>query len=190
MSIKSLVRGAIVAALLALPVVGLGGGPVATTITITETVDTFAEWDSGTGTATLNVADHITDRAAHSGTITLHLYTNANTVNGTVQVKATPADDGTAANATGILKNSDQSVALDTMYMLTGAGLNAPDGSWLVAGSGASEFFNAGNAYILKNGVVANNDYAITLNVQAQAATGSSPPATPYTAAVTLTATW
>jgi hypothetical protein len=188
MSIHTLVRSALVACLLAIPA-ATWAGTASTTVTITETVDTFAEWDSGTGIATLDVADHITDLAAHTGSLALHLYTNANTVDGTVTVAAAPVAD-TNGNATGILKNAAGSVALTTSYSLTGAGLQSPDAAFKAADSAGGDFFDAANTYTLKNGAVANNDYAITLNVQAQAATNSAPPAEVYTAAITLTASW
>ncbi|MCY2951664.1 MAG: hypothetical protein NTU53_06760 [Planctomycetota bacterium] len=157
--------------------VAWGAGSVATVITLTGTVDSFAEWDSATQTITAaNWTGHIT-AVNQSRTVTgaYHLYTN-------VTVTITP----TGSTNSGILTNGTQTLA--TEYMITG-GVDTPDGAYKVAGTGLGEFFAVLNTYALTH-VSGTGVYDVNLLARMSSPAASAPDSGDYTCGVTLTAAW
>jgi hypothetical protein len=152
-------------------------GTTVTTVTITGTVDTFAEWDSATQTiAPADFDGHITAvNQTRTATKTFVLY-----MNGDVSIAPT------AGANSGILTLAGQT--LTTQYMLTGD-LDVPDGAYKLAGAGAGEFFNVGNAYAITHNA-GDGAYDVTLSVQMISPAAAAPDAGDYTCGVVLTATF
>lgn len=168
-------RCAFVAACLVLATVASGGSDPAT-VSITATVDAFAEWaDHSPTIAAADWSGHIADSSTPiTVTKALTLYTNVN-------VTITPT---TTVNS-GILTNG--SATLTTSYQITGD-VGTPDAGWKAAGTDPGEFFNAANTYAVTH-VSGTGSYTINLLSQA-----SSPAPAPnsgnYTCNVVLTASW
>ncbi len=159
-------------------------GTTATLVTISEQVDSFAEWDQATHTiAVTDFTGHITARnQSQTADGSYTLYANCATTILPSAVAGSPDYSGILTYVSG------STYTLTTSYKLTGAGLTAPDGSWKAAGSSAGQFFNASNTYAIAY-VLGTGSYSVHLQVQA---TGGStpPPAATYTCRVTLTATF
>jgi len=157
--------------------VAWGAGSVATVITLTGTVDSFAEWDAPTHSIVAADWDgHIT-AVNQSRTVskTYQLYTN-------VTVTITP----TGTTNSGILTNGTQTLA--TEYMITG-GIDSPDGAYKVAGTGLGQFFAVLNTYALTH-VSGTGAYNVILGARMKSPTASAPDSGDYTCGVTLTAAW
>lgn len=152
-------------------------GTTATTVTITGTVDTFAEWDSATQTiAAADFDGHITAvNQTRTATKAFVLYMNGD-------VSIAPS----AGANSGILTHAGQT--LTTRYKLTGD-LDVPDGAYKLAGSGAGEFFNAGNTYTITHNA-GDGAYDVILSVQMISPAAAAPDAGDYTCGVVLTATF
>ena len=163
--------------LLAVPRMIWASGSTGATVSITGTVDGFAEWASAT--PAILAADwdgHITAvDTPQTVTKALTLYTN-------IDVTITP----TAGAHSGILTNGAQTLL--TNYKLTGS-VDSPDAAYKAAGTGAGQFFNVTNTYALTH-VPGTGSYTVNLVVQMQSQTGVAPDAGNYTAGVVLTAAW
>jgi hypothetical protein len=160
------------------PLVAWGAGSVATVITLTGTVDAFAEWDAGTQTITAaNWTGHIT-AVNQSRTVTgaYHLYTN-------VTVTITP----TGSTNSGILTNGTQTLV--TEYQITG-GVDTPDVGYKVAGTGGGQFFEAAANHYHLTHVSGTGVYDVNLLARMSSPAASAPDSGDYTCGVTLTATW
>jgi hypothetical protein len=164
------------ACLLLSPVVALATD-VATTVTITGTVETFAEWDSATQTIlAVDFDDNITgvgQTRTAAGTFVLYM-------NGDVSIAPTAG-----ANA-GVLTNGTET--LTTKYKLTGD-LDTPEVAFTIAAAGAGEFFDADNDHAITH-VGGTGAYDVILNVQMISAAAEAPDAGDYTCGVVLTATF
>jgi hypothetical protein len=159
------------------PLMAGGAGSVGTVVTLTGTVDAFAEWDAGAHAIVAgDWSGHIT-AVNQSRTVskTYQLYTN-------VTVSIAP----TGTTNSGILTNGVRT--LTTEYMLTG-NLDAPDADYKVAGAGAGEFFNAGNTYAITH-VGGTGAYNVILSARMSSPAAAAPDSGNYTCGVTLTATW
>jgi hypothetical protein len=155
-----------------------------TTVDSTATVDEFAEWADaspsiGVGDWTGSVGGTTINQVEESLTAlkALTLYTN---VNVTLSA-AGGANDGIATEPT----NDD---TLATSYKIAGD-VGTPDSVWKAAGTGAGQFFNISNTYLVTHTPV-DGQYIISLSVQLESASGRAHDAGNYTCSVTLTATW
>ncbi len=153
------------------------GGSDPAAVSITATVDTFAEWADGS--PVIDAADWSGHITTVSQSITV---TEAMTLYSNLDVTITP----TAGANSGILTNGSDT--LTTSYMLTGD-LDTPDGAYKAAGSGAGEFFEATNTYST-DFVAGTGSYAVNLLAQASSPASEASPAGDYTCGVTLTASW
>lgn len=160
------------------PLLAWGAGSVATVITLTGTVDSFAEWDAGTHSILASDwSGHIT-AVNQSRTVskTYKLYTN-------VTVTLTP----TGTTNSGILTNGTQT--LTTEYKLTGNIDGGGDADYKVAGTNAGQFFHSANEYTITH-VSGTGAYDVTLGARMSSPTASAPDSGNYTCGVTLTAAW
>jgi hypothetical protein len=156
------------------------GGTAGTTVTITGTVDTFAEWDSATQTIGPGDFDgHITAvNQTRTATKTFKLYMNGN-------VSIAP----TGGLNAGVLKDVTTSTySLTTQYKITGS-VGVPDLAYKAAGNGAGEFFNAGNTYAITH-VGGTGSYDVIFSVQMISPAAAAPDADDYKCGVVLTATF
>lgn len=151
-------------------------------VSITGTVEPFAEWSDAAPTIAAGDFTGSVDGTTISQvgevletTKALTLYANAN-------ITITAA--GTANS--GIATNGIET--LTTKYKITG-NVTVPDAAWKTAGSGVGEFFNAGNSYSLTH-VSGDGSYAINLGVRLESPAARAADAGNYTCSVTLTATW
>jgi hypothetical protein len=164
------------AALFSLAAAANGGSDPAS-VSITATVDSFAEWADGS--PTIGAADwdgHITT-VSQPRTVTeaLTMYTNVN-------ITVTP----TAGTNSGILTKSTDT--LTTSYKITGD-VGTPDATWKAAGTGSGEFFNSSNTYSVTY-TSGDGSYAVNLLVQAVSPANEAPESGDYTCGTTLTASW
>jgi hypothetical protein len=165
-----------VAVFLMLAQTASAAGSAPASVSITATVDPFAEWANaspaiGAGEWTGHVGAVDQTRTA---TKALSLYAN-------VTITLTPSSTGT-----GILTNGTNT--LSTSYKITGD-VTEPDIAYKAAGTGAGEFFAAANTYTVTH-VAGDGSYAINLLVQAVSPNDRAPDAGDYTCNVTLTAGW
>ena len=151
-------------------------------VSMTATVDSFAEWADPTPTIaagdwTGSVDGTTISQVAEDLTVTeaLTLYTN---------VDVTLSQAGTANS--GILTNGVET--LTTSYQMQGD-VDTPDAAYKAAGAGVGEFFNASNTYTVTH-VSGDGLYTINLLVQAESDDTQAEDAGNYTASVTITATW
>jgi hypothetical protein len=160
---------------LLMPAMAHASGTTVTTITITATVDGFAEWASSTGAiAASDFTGHITS-ANQSVTASL-----ANTLYSNITTTITP----TAGTSSGILTNGSQT--LTTAYELTG--VDTPDSAYKAADATSGDFFASGNTYTLTH-VSGTGSY--TVNLLAKASSGAlAPDSGNYSCGVVLTAAW
>jgi len=161
-----------------------------TTVGMTATVDEFAEWGDVEGVYTI-AADEWTNGVEGSTisavgmnlTVTkeLTLYANAN---------VTLSQAGDATNNSGILTKGVGVDTLTTSYQIRGD-VGTPDTAYKAADAVADPlgFFAAANTYTVTHtsGV---GSYAINLMVQAESDDEAADDAGPYTAGLTITATW
>jgi hypothetical protein len=151
-------------------------GSAPASVSITATVDTFAEW------AVASPAIVAGDWTGHVGAVNqtrtaslaLTLYAN-------VAATLTPTSTGT-----GILTNGAET--LSTSYKITG-NVTEPDIAYEPAGTGSGEFFATGNTYTVTY-AAGGGSYTINLLVQAVSPNNRAPDAGDYTCNVTLTASW
>jgi hypothetical protein len=151
-------------------------------VSMTATVDSFGAWSDATPTIasgdwTGSVNGTTISQVGEDLTVTKALTLYANT-NVTLSAAGT-ANSGIATNG---------SDTLTTSYKITGD-VGTPDAAWKAAGSGAGEFFNAGNTYSVTH-VSGDGSYAINLLVQLESANARAQDAGNYTCSLTLTATW
>lgn len=152
---------------------------------MTATVGSFAEWADATptiatgdwtgtvdGTTITTIGEDLTVSLA------MALYAN-------VTVTITAA--GTANS--GIATHTTTSDTLTTSYQLTGADITTPDSAWKAAGSGAGEFFEAGNTYEVVH-TPGDGSYTVDLEVQLESDDAAVNDAGDYTCEVTMTAAW
>ena len=153
------------------------GGSDPATVSITATVDTFAEWsDDSPVIAADDWSGHITGiNATITVTKALTLYANVN-------VTITP----TTTLNDGILTNGTDT--LTTSYKITGD-VGTPDATWKAAGTGAGEFFNVSNTYSVAH-TAGDGSYAVNLLVQAVSPADKAANSGDYTCNVVLTAAW
>lgn len=145
-------------------------------VTITATVDSFAEWaDTSPAIVAGDWTGHVgaVDQT-RTASLALTLYAN-------VTITLTPSSTGT-----GILTNGTNTLA--TSYQITG-NVTVPDSAYIPAGTGAGEFFAAANTYTVTH-VAGDGSYAINLLVQAVSPNDRAPDAGDYICNVTLTASW
>lgn len=155
-------------------------GTTATTITITGTVETFAEWDSTTQTiAAADFDGHITAvNQTRTATKTFRLY-----MNGDVSIAPTAGANG------GVLTDTATGTqTLTTQYRVTGD-VMVPDGAYKLAGVGAGQFFAAGNTYAITHNA-GDGSYDVIFSVQMISPAAAAPDAGDYTCGVVLTATF
>jgi hypothetical protein len=155
----------------------LWAGSVATTITLTGTVDQFAEWDSATQTiAAVDWSGHIT-AVNQSQTVSkgFVLYANDDVVL-----------EPTAGASSGILTSGTET--LTTEYQLRGD-LTVPDAAYKAAGAGGGQFFAAANDYAITH-VPGDGAYAVTLMARMTSPAARAPDSGDYSCGVVLTATW
>ena len=173
---KKLVLFGLLVACFALPSVVLGGDDPAD-VSITATVDAFAEWaDAAPSIGADDWSAHIT-AVNQSQTVTeaMTLYANVNNT-------LTP----TSGANSGILTNGTDN--LTTEYKITGD-VGTPDAAWKLAGTGGGEFFNVGNTYSVTH-TPGDGSYAVNLLVRATSPANRAPNSGDYTCGVTLTASW
>jgi hypothetical protein len=178
---RSRVLALLFACLLMTPMV-VWAGSAGTTVTITGTVDPFAEWDSTTQTiAPGDFSGHITAaNQTRTATKTFVLYMNAD-------VSIAPSTD--AGKKNGILTDTATGTQfLTTQYRLTGD-LDTPDAAYKLAGTGAGEFFAGANTYDITHNA-GDGNYDVTLSVQMISPAGAAPDAGDYSCGLVLTATW
>jgi len=157
------------------PSMALGGSDAAT-VSITATVDSFAEWaNAAPAIAAADWTAHISavDQAI-TASLALTLYANVNTT-------VTP----TAGASSGILTNGTET--LSTSYKITGD-VGTPDTDYKAAGAGEGAFFNE-NTYSVTH-VAGDGSYALTLGAKAVSPNNRAPDAGDYSCGVVLTATW
>jgi len=155
-----------------------------TVVSMTATVDSFAEWEDAapviaSGNWTGSVDGTTINQAGEDLTVTkaMTLYANAN---------VTLTQAGTT-NA-GILTEPGNSDTLTTSYQIQGD-VDVPDGAYKAAGSGAGEFFEASNTYSVTH-TPGDGSYAINLLVKAESDDVAASDAGDYVASLTITATW
>lgn len=168
--------------LMMVPMVALAGGPVATVVSITGTVDQFAEWAPANQTiAAADFDNHINGvNQTRTASNTFKLYMN-NTLT------LTPTTD--AGKNLGVLTDGSAHT-LTTKYKLNCAAMAAGgDAAYKLAAAGVGEFFNAGNTYTVTH-AAGTGSYDVTLWVQMLSPVASAPDAGNYTCGLTLTATW
>ena len=171
----------VAAVCLGLAALAIGGTSVAT-VSITATVDSFAEWSSptpsiGAGDWTGGASGHV---AATDTTITV---TKVLTLYGNVETTITP----TTTSNDGILTNGTET--LTTSYKITGDVGGGGDALYKDAGTGAGEFFNASNAYTVTH-TPGDGSYTVNLLVKAVSAADKAVDSGYYTCNVVLTAEW
>jgi len=171
---KWMVLTAVAVGLMLAQTASAGSAPAS--VTITATVDTFAEWANaspaivaGDWTGHVGAVDQ-----TRTASLALTLYAN-------VTITLTPTSTGT-----GILTNGTNTLA--TSYKITG-NVTVPDAAYKPAGTGAGEFFAAANTYTVTH-VAGDGSYGINLLVQAVSPNNRAPDAGDYTCNVTLTASW
>jgi hypothetical protein len=169
-------KWAFAAVALLMPVMAHAASAPPATVSITATVDGFAEWANTTPSiAASDWSGHIT-QASQSRTVSL-----ANTLFTNVDTTITP----TAGTNSGILTNGSQT--LTTEYQITG-GVDAPDSAYKAAAAGSGQFFDPANTYALTH-VSGTGSY--TVNLLARMTSGAvAPDAGNYTCTVVLTASW
>lgn len=179
---KTTVVSMFVAALVAFAPAAWAGSDAAA-VGITATVDTFAEWSDAS--PTIAAADWDGGSSGHLAAVgTTLTVTKALTLYANVNVTIAPT--GTANS--GILTHTDPNYTLTTSYKVTGD-VSDGDGSYLDAGTGAGEFFEASNDYSLTHSA-GDGSYAINLLVKAVGETAKADESGNYTCTVTLTASW
>ncbi len=183
MRMKWMVLAAIVVGLMLGQTAWAGSDPAV--VSITATVDTFAEWANDAP------AIAATDLTAHIGAVgqtktltealALTLYANVTTT-------LTP----TGSTNSGILTHPTvASQVLATSYKITGDVTEPDSGDYIAAGTGAGQFFatEPANTYTVTQ-VSEDGSYAVNLLVQAVSPADRAPDAGDYTCGVTLTASW
>lgn len=157
----------------------LYGGSAAATVSITATVDPFAEWaDNAPVIAAGDWSGHIT-AVNQTRTVTKGLTLLSN-----VTVTVTPT---AGANGGTLTHPTLASQTLATAYQLQGD-VTVPDAAYKTAGAGAGQFFNAGNTYTVTH-VAEDGTYSLSLLVRAVSG-AVAPDADDYTCGVVLTASW
>ena len=151
-------------------------GSAPASVSITATVDSFAEWANaspaivaGDWTGHVGAVDQ-----TRTASLALTLYAN-------VTITLTPTSTGT-----GILTNGTNT--LSTSYKIAGD-VTVPDAAYKPAGTGSGEFFAAANTYTVTH-VAGDGSYGINLLVQAVSPNNRAPDAGDYSCGVTLTASW
>ncbi len=172
---RKLTLAVVVAGCLMVPSVVLASAEC--TVTITATVDTFAEWADATPAIVATDWDgHITAvDQTRTASLALTLYAN-------VTSTVTP----TAGTNSGILTTGTET--LTTSYKVTGD-VTVPDGDYMAAGTGVGDFFEETNTYSVTH-LAGDGSYALTLGVQAVSPADRAPDAGDYSCGVVLTATW
>lgn len=153
-------------------------------ISMTATVDSFAEWADpapviASGDWTGSVDGATINQAGEDLTVTkaMTLYANANVTL-----------SQTAGANSGILTTGAAADTLTTSYQIQGD-VDVPDAAYKAAGAGAGEFFSAANTYTVTH-VSGDGSYAINLLVLAESDDIAADDAGDYTAGLTVTATW
>jgi len=168
-----------VAVVLMLAQTASAAGSAPAVVTITATVDSFAEWaDASPAIVPGNWTGHVgAVNQTRTATLALTLYAN-------VTITLTP----TGSTNSGILTNGTET--LSTSYKITGD-VTAPDGSYKPAGTAAGQFFATApaNTYTVTH-VAGDGSYAVNLLAQAVSPNNRAPDAGDYTCGVTLTASW
>lgn len=151
-------------------------------VSVTATVDPFAEWSDATPAIAASDFTGSVDGTTISQVNEVLETTKALTLYANASVTITAA--GTANG--GIATNSTET--LTTKYKITGD-VTVPDAAWETAGSGAGQFFDAANSYTVTH-VSGDGAYAINLGVRLESPAGRAPDGGDYTCSITLTATW
>jgi len=177
---KWMVLTAVAVVLMLAPTASAGSAPAV--VTITATVDSFAEWAVAEPSITADDwyagetpgASFSAVNQTLTASLALTLYAN-------VAATLTPTSTGT-----GILTNGAET--LSTSYKITG-NVTEPDIAYEPAGTGSGEFFAAANTYTVTY-AAGGGSYTINLLVQAVSPDNRAPDAGDYTCNVTLTASW
>ncbi|HVT82224.1 MAG TPA: hypothetical protein VHM90_16395 [Phycisphaerae bacterium] len=166
----------LLAAFAARPIGVQAAGSVGATVSITATVDVFAEWDDAAPVVIAGDWDgHVTAvNQTRNVTAALTLYSNGN-------VTITP----TAGANSGILTSGGHT--LTTSYKLTGD-VTVPDVAYHAAGSAAGQFFDVANTYSITH-LAGVGSYAVNLLVKA-VSPATAPDSGDYTCGVVVTASW
>jgi hypothetical protein len=183
---KTIISSILAACLMLTPMLARGAGSDSTgTISITATVDTFAEWGDPVNNYTIVPADFVHDATQHNlnlvnqtttATRDLTLYTNID-----VTLTATAGAHG------GLLTDATNTYHLTTAYSLTGTYVTpaATYGGLL----DSTVFFTAPVQYGLAH-QAGNGSYIVTLTVTASSPPAAAPEAGDYTCGLSLTAAW
>jgi hypothetical protein len=178
--IASIMAAALAAALMLTPTTAQGATAGTGAITVTATVDAFAEW------ATTN--DYAIDAADFNGHITAVTQTRTATRDLTLYTNVAVTVTAAGGTNAGILKDVTTSThVLTTQYNLTA---NSGANGWLGAATALTDpatFF--GRSYALDIATAAGT-YTMRLTVTATPPAGAAPVADDYTAGLSLTATW
>ena len=170
-----MVLTAVAVVLMLVPTASAGSAPAV--VSITATVDSFAEWaNPSPGIGAENWTGHVgAVNQTRTATLALTLYAN-------VTITLTP----TGSTNSGILTNGAET--LSTSYQITGD-VTDPDIAYMPAGTGSGEFFEATNTYTVTH-AAGDGSHGINLLVQAVSPDNRAPDAGDYTCGVTLTASW
>jgi len=180
---KWMVLTAVAVVLMLAPTASAGSAPAV--VTITATVDSFAEWAAPLPSITAGdwFAGGIpaTSFSAVNQTLTASL---ALTLYANVATTITP----TGSTNSGILTNGTET--LSTSYKITG-NVTAPDEAYKPAGTAGGQFFATApaNTYTVTH-AAGDGSHAINLLVQAVSPNNRAPDAGNYSCGVTLTASW
>jgi len=158
-------------------------------VSMTATVDSFAEWDTTEGYNVIAAGEW--DAAATIGAVGTDLTVTKGL---TLYANATVTLSLTAGGNDGILKNTVGADTLTTTYGIKGAGVDEADRD--AAASMAADavadplgFFAATNTYGVTHATTVGS-YAIDLMVKATSADARAQDAGSYTAGLTVIATW
>ena len=179
MSRKTIISSILAACLVLAPTMIRGATVSTGDITVTETVDQFAEWGTVTNITVANFSGHITQvNQTRTATKNLTLYAN-------IAVTLAATTTSGSPDFSGILTDSSATYTLTTQYSITGAGIT-PVNPGLLA---PATFFTGGNTYALAH-TAGVGSYTVVLTVTAASPAASAPEAGDYSCGLAITATW
>jgi hypothetical protein len=189
---KSLVLAALAAGLL-VPTISRATNTDSGTITITATVESYFEWDSGNTYA----VDKDTGWTGGTGTSASHIGKPGDVIQAsqplTVNTNTDPVFTLTGLTNSGVLTEAGTSTTLKTSYKLSthtlGSITASNAGFFDAAGIGALSAFNAANTWTLTHSTTGTSN--LNLEVKAEIPSGITlPKAANYTCTVKITAAW
>jgi hypothetical protein len=183
---KTIIRAILAACLMAMPTIVRGAGSDSTgAISITATVDNFAEWGDSANDYTILATDFVHDGTQHTINLVNQTMTASRdlTLYSNVNVTLTAV----AGAHSGILTDSTNTYYLTTAYSLSGANITPAIGYTGLLDS--SVFFTAPVQYALAH-QAGLGIYTVTLTVTASSPPAAAPEAGDYTCGLSLTAAW